>query len=370
MLRYLAFGALSILMSCTEYKISDMFVSPEVAQASGQKTIHVFNANLRNTKQFGTGLGTERRDSLNFFDIEVLLPKDHKKGVVKLPKGRANLKTDFVAIQREPISATQSGATMLQNLNAFSDAVWRSTHRNEAFIYIHGYNTPLPRAIARVAQIKEDVGTQIPGIAFTWPSASSLRGYVYDRDSAVFSRDELETTIRALTDRPNKKLFVWAHSMGSFLTMEVLRQMHLRDPGSIRKRVNAIALVSPDIDRQVFESQLNDIGRENLPDEFFIFTNGGDLPLRLSSIITGGAQRIGGLVGADSARGSSDSDVAIFRQKYGTQVVPMDAFADEAGRLGHNIPTQSGRAMACISEAIKRRQIAQAPIEWSCAPSK
>ena len=66
---------------------------------------------------------------------------------------------------------------------------------------------------------------------FTWPSGGSLVDYVYDRDSAVYSRDALEAVLQALKPTKRRLDIDLAHSMGNYLAVEALRQMAIRNRG-------------------------------------------------------------------------------------------------------------------------------------------
>ena len=89
-------------------------------------------------------------------------------------------------------------------------------------------------------------------ILFTWPSGGSLVDYVYDRDSAMYSRDALEAVLQALVDSRNVgSISILAHSMGNYLAVESLRQMAIRDRG-LPSKIRDVMLASPDAAKDVF----------------------------------------------------------------------------------------------------------------------
>ena len=66
-------------------------------------------------------------------------------------------------------------------------------------------------------------------VLFSWPSRNKLLDYISDRESALWSRDALETALDSLGANPNVgRVHIVAHSMGSMLTVEGLRQLHAR----------------------------------------------------------------------------------------------------------------------------------------------
>ena len=126
-------------------------------------------------------------------------------------------------------------------------------------IFVHGYNTRFEEAVYRFAQIVHDAGVDVAPVLFTWPSGGNVIDYVYDRDSAMYSRDAFETVLQALVDNPNVgSISILAHSMGNYLTVETLRQMAIRDHG-LPTKIREVMLASPDIDVDVFRRQIAEI---------------------------------------------------------------------------------------------------------------
>ena len=140
----------------------------------------------------------------------------------------------------------------------------------------------------------------LPGVAvhYSWPSLASALAYGYDRDSALFARDGLEALIREIRRAGTRHLTVVGHSMGALLTMETLRQMSIAAPGTVHRTVNAVVLLSPDIDVTVFQAQARRI--DPLPEEFIIFTSERDRALALSARLTGQATRLGNIPDASA----------------------------------------------------------------------
>jgi esterase/lipase superfamily enzyme len=66
-------------------------------------------------------------------------------------------------------------------------------------------------------------------ILFTWPSAGNVSAYNYDRNSANYSRDDLEKLLRYLQHNPQvKTISILADSMDNWVALEALRQMEIR----------------------------------------------------------------------------------------------------------------------------------------------
>ena len=130
---------------------------------------------------------------------------------------------------------------------------------------------------------------------FTWPSGGNAIDYVYDRDSAMYSRDALETVLQALANNPNVgSISILAHSMGNYLAVEALRQMSIRDRG-LPPKIRDVMLASPDIDTDVFRRQIAEIETEPTSTHFTLFVSRDDKALGLSSFLARDSTRLGAL---------------------------------------------------------------------------
>ena len=78
--------------------------------------------------------------------------------------------------------------------------------------------------------------------------------------------------------------------MGNWVTLEALRSRYIRPPRVIDK-VKNVMLVAPDVDVDVFRSQIQRIGNQR--PHFFLFVSQDDKALALSKAIWGGMPRIG-----------------------------------------------------------------------------
>jgi esterase/lipase superfamily enzyme len=160
-------------------------------------------------------------------------------------------------------------------------------------VFVHGYNTRYEEAVYRFAQVMHDSGADVAPIVFTWPSRGSIFAYLYDRESTTFSRDALEKVLRLLSSSRNvDDVTVMAHSLGSWLAVEALRQMAIRD-GRVAPKINNVILASPDLDVDVFASQFAALGPK--PPHFTLFVSNNDRALAFSRRISGNIDRLGNI---------------------------------------------------------------------------
>ena len=127
---------------------------------------------------------------------------------------------------------------------------------------------------------------------FTWPTKAQVFGYVSDKDSAMASRDALQDTLTEISATPGVgKIHILAHSMGGWLAMEALRQAALSGHRDLDGHLGEVMLASPDIDMEVFDSQMARIRPANVT----VFATANDRALSLSSALAQSRQRVGAI---------------------------------------------------------------------------
>ena len=291
----------------------------------------IYVATTRPLDRTGPAFGQPRAEKLNYFRVDVSVPPTHEIGQIEWPEGPPDARTDFVVTGTEVFG---SGAQMAR-------AVHRATPERETMVFVHGYNTTLSEGMYRLAQMRTDFGQRNPGVLFSWPSAGDPRGYVYDRDSVLFARDDLESVLKTLTAPQGEKVLLMAHSVGSHLVMEVLRQAALKGDRRLLNRVSGVVLISPDIDPDIFQRQAEAIGP--LPQPFFIFASRQDRALGLSAWLSGRKPRLGVVDGPDKVEGLN------------IKVVDFSDVSDGKG-LNHFVPVTSPIAVRLLKGLISQAE--------------
>ena len=238
----------------------------------------------------GVMFGGARGRGLDFADIVVSVPPDsaRKAGEVQWPSSPpGDPQRDFVTLRADRLDLAQAKAD-------FNAQVARTPGRR-VLVFVHGYNTRFEEAVYSFAQIVHDAHVDVAPILFTWPSGGSLVDYVYDRDSAMYSRDALEAVLQALVDSRNVgSISILAHSMGNYLAVESLRQMAIRDRG-LPSKIRDVMLASPDIDVDVFRRQIAEIDVKPRTTQFTLFVSRDDKALGISSFLARDSTRLGRL---------------------------------------------------------------------------
>src|SRR5262245_7398051 len=88
------------------------------------------------------------------------------------------------------------------------------------------------------------------------------------------------------------EIMVVAHSMGCMVTAEALRELRTSRRDRVIARLGRIVLAAPDIDVDVFQSQVQAIGPLNPP--LTVLVSKDDAALKLSSLIGGSGRGAGG----------------------------------------------------------------------------
>ena len=127
--------------------------------------------------------------------------------------------------------------------------------KDEALLFIHGYNVGFEDSIRRAAQFAVDL--EFPGlaIAYSWPSQNRLFGFAADAnvsESSMFKLAEFIGLIRSQLGLT--RLHIVAHSMGSRVLARALNQHALTTqtgPGA-GAALNQVVFAAPDIDPATF----------------------------------------------------------------------------------------------------------------------
>ncbi|WDZ80468.1 alpha/beta hydrolase (plasmid) [Ensifer adhaerens] len=230
----------------------------------------------------------ERALEPNFAEITVSIPPANvrKVGEVAWPrKLPPNPAKDFAAVKAEEVDRPTAESWL-------SASVRKSPDRS-VLVFIHGFNNEFEDAVFRFAQIVHDSGAHSAPVLATWPSRGSLLAYGYDRESTNYTRNEVERLFQYLArDAEVKEVSILAHSMGNWLALESLRQMAIRN-GGLPVKFKNVMLAAPDVDVDVFRSQIIDMGA--VRPRFTLFVSRDDRALAVSRRVWGNVARLGAI---------------------------------------------------------------------------
>lgn len=280
---FLFFGL--FLATCTDRSYSP--VVPSALDVGTPKT--VFAATSRAREADGS-FAHRRSQNLSLLELTVSIPPAHTPGSLDFAYANPNPNKQFTLAAREEFDSLDSFSRRL-NQEIRKEGV----PSRDVTIFVHGYNSTQTETAFRAAQLSYDI--QLPGamVIYSWPSRGKPFGYAYDFDSVLFARDGLELVIQKLKSTGVDDIFVVAHSIGSVLTMEMLRQADIREPGWADRNLSGVVLLSPDIDVDLFKSQMGSL--KNVPQPFVVVVSEKDKALNISGRLRGNsdAQRLGNI---------------------------------------------------------------------------
>lgn len=298
-LRSIVLGVVLLGVSCSRPPPVIGIDNPDIPTRSVANAIHhkVFVATTREDSEVVGALFSELRAAeLGLAAVTVSVPPQHKVGELERPKSiPPNPRKEFAVI--EP--------TIFESKGGFVSALNHELRQRRAgdrdiLFFVHGYNTTTSEAILRVGQFVEDSGFKGVPVLFTWASAGKFSRYVYDLNSALVARPQLLEATAIISQSIASEYHIFAHSMGGFLTMEAIVDAAQAGDFDQTGRLRNVVLASPDIDYDLFRSQIGQI--DTTFDRFFVLLSHDDYALRASRIIAGGVPRVGAADAEDLAQ--------------------------------------------------------------------
>lgn len=348
--RILACFALLFLTACTNFVIGEGqgLLDNAVLEGATKHRIYVgtTRAFSEDPEEFFSG---ERSKNLTLAHVDVTVPPNHEPGEIEKPKsGKTNPLKHFAV--NEPIVFNNS-QSFLDGIN--SDLAKRGVKDQDILVFVHGYNVSFSAAVLRISQFVHDTGFEGVPVLFSWASRGKTADYVYDINSALQGRDNL-VALADILNRSNAKGFdLVAHSMGNLVTIEAMRQIVNSGRLNERNRLRLVMMASPDIDLDLFETQLKDFGE--LKKLFFVFVSSDDIALAASTTIAGGISRVGS---ADPER----------LAELGVNVIDLSEIEDK-GSINHSKFSDSPEIVQIIGKSINEGNTLQAQSAESAAAS-
>lgn len=278
----LLFIAISALTSCARPGPDTLNVVAPVHQAT---RVEILVATNRIPDDERKGVFTAgRSDRLTYSEVTISIPPTHRPSNIEWPVSKPDPRTSFAVIGRRDLTAGEFAV--------LARGAARSPAYSRAGIFVHGYNYSHQEALFRLAQMAADSKVEERAILFDWPSQAEVTGYVADKDSAAFARDDFAQVLSELTAagvRPT----VMAHSMGAWLAVESIRQLSLMGKREVVRSIDQLVLAAPDIDIDLLRKQLSMTDRLSKP--IVVLASKDDIALALSKRLAGSAATAGSL---------------------------------------------------------------------------
>ncbi len=317
MMRIVALLLCAAMSGCASTQ-AQMLIGTEVVSSThsdiaGEHRIFVATTRARSDDPREV-FSNDRSLALSFARTDVTVPAIHEPGAIERPK--TGLRDPARYFTASDVATYPQPESFVADLSRTIDE-----RGGRALVFIHGYNTRFDDAVYRLTQLAHDAGYDGAPVLFTWASGGRTVDYIYDRDSSTVARDGLEQTLRLVKQAGATRIDIIAHSMGNWVTLEALRQLAISGDPDIGGMLGDVVLASPDVDVDVFKSQMKRYGKPDKP--FLVMLSRNDRALNLSGLIAGNRPRLGEYADAE--------DIA----SYGVVVVNVTDV--EAGdSLNHN----------------------------------
>jgi len=209
--------------------------------------------------------GSDRARKLQLGMAEITVPKVHevpnveRPWVVKIPYFDVTIyaqdedpKKHFTVKEIKALTKEELLAQVKERLKT------SSIFKDQALVFVHGYNTSFDNALYRTAQIAYDLDFDGAPFLYSWPSGGAVASYTYDRESAQASEPYLRQFLEMVAKETGaKKVSIIAHSMGNQPVMDVLRDMRNAAPEGVE--ISQVILAAPDVDADNFANLANAI---------------------------------------------------------------------------------------------------------------
>jgi esterase/lipase superfamily enzyme len=165
-----------------------------------------------------------------------------------------------------------------------------TSYKDQAVVFVHGYNTTFDYALFRSAQMAYDLKFDGATFLYSWPSGAAFTGYGYDRESSEQAEPYLREYIALVVkDTGAKSVSVIAHSMGNMPLLRVLQSLGPSLPPGVQ--LNQIILAAPDVDRNLFENLAANIKQYGRGVTLYCSSN--DRAMAAARRVAGGIPRAG-----------------------------------------------------------------------------
>lgn len=330
----LALVAPLLLAACGTPRVLD------ISEASRQEIagkVEIYVATTRETSPPPVYFDGERASKLAFAKLEITVPRIHKPGQLELPaSGPGDPAKHFAAINIQRLDLAPVVADVRREI------LRRPAGERDVLVFVHGYNTNFADAVYRFAQIVYDSGFKGVPVLFSWPSRGQLLAYPYDRESAYYSRDFLEANLRGIArDIGPGRMDILAHSMGTILTLETLRQAAIRGDGTFGGKLRDVMLAAPDVDLDVFKTLMHVIRRP-----VTVFVSADDRALDFSRRFAGDKTRLG-------AVSAKDTETIAELEKLGAHIIDLSEVSSGDG-LNHAKFASSPKVVQLIGNRLRQ----------------
>lgn len=257
----------------------------------------LFGTNRKEESMQPLVYGGERTKHLAVGSAVITIPKLHARGRIERPK-----EITFLGVRVFKETEDAKRHFIIRHLDrltleefstrASSQLARAQSFKDQAFVYVHGYNISFDHALFRTAQLAYDLEFDGATFLFSWPSGASLGSYTYDKDSAKQAEPFLiEFLDRVVSTTSAKQVHLIAHSMGTSPLLDALEKIQLKWPTEKQISISTVILAAPDVDHDVFEGIAGRL--DGWRGGLTLYASASDKAMAASRMVAGGRLRAG-----------------------------------------------------------------------------
>lgn len=226
------------------------------------------------------GPGRDPDGVLRYGICEVTVPASHRMGNLESPK--------WWRFEFRPDPAKHITLRDLASIDeyGFFESVAGTVAKapkQDAFVFVHGFNVSFQDAARRAAQMAFDLEFQGAPIIYSWPSRAEVFDYTVDEASAIWTVPHLEHFLETLAARSGAaRIHVIAHSMGNRAVCDALERLS-RSAWAGKSAIHHLVLTAPDIDAATFKGLAARV--QTTADTVTLYASSNDKAIRLSERI-------------------------------------------------------------------------------------
>jgi esterase/lipase superfamily enzyme len=222
--------------------------APETPNYAVETIFFATDRNARPSPLPSQMFGSERAE-LRYGSCQVSIPRDHRLGELE---ERSLWRLQF---RPDPGRHVVLLEAQVQDKSAFFSAVSarvKASSRQNAFVFVHGFNVSFEDAARRTGQMAYDLGFEGAPVFYSWPSRASVAGYLVDEGNIEWSQANLKSfLIEFLSQSGAQEVYLIAHSMGNRALSRAIAEL-LEEQPALAGKLAEIILTAPDIDAAVF----------------------------------------------------------------------------------------------------------------------
>jgi esterase/lipase superfamily enzyme len=209
--------------------------------------------NITDLKATAQTLYGPERAEVTYGTCHVAIPREHQMGELESP---SVWKMEWKYYPEKHVTLLSTTITSAADFRALLRERIQRSPRNNAFVFVHGYNVSFHDAARRTAQMAYDLGFQGAPIFYSWPSQFNVAKYTIDEQNIEWSQTNIRQFLDdVLATSGAKEIYLIAHSMGSRGLTRAVASL-IKSKPEYRERIREIILAAPDIDAAVFKRDI------------------------------------------------------------------------------------------------------------------